>query len=64
MTALDKLRKQLVWEMENALEVYQANKAGGSSEVSVAYDSGRYNGLKQAIDTLDRIAERDQGLGR
>lgn len=64
MTTLDKLRKELAKELANAREVHDANRAGGSSEVSVAYDSGRYAGLKQAIEALDRVADREQGQGR
>jgi hypothetical protein len=32
-----------------ALRVYKANKASGSGIESTAFDSGRYEGLKQAI---------------
>ncbi|HUW42503.1 MAG TPA: hypothetical protein VMV90_15975 [Rectinemataceae bacterium] len=53
MTTLDILRDHLNAAQSDALRVYEADK-GKSSE---AFDSGRYDGLKQAIEILDDIAE-------
>jgi hypothetical protein len=39
-----------------ALRVYMANKASGSSIESIAYDAGRYEGLKQAIEIAGAFA--------
>jgi hypothetical protein len=53
MTALDILRDHLKAAEADALRVYEANK----DTPSEAFDSGRYDGLKQAIEILDDIAE-------
>jgi hypothetical protein len=47
-------RNALVMALEDAGRVHDENKAHGSSVQSVAFDSGRYDGLKQAIEILDR----------
>ena len=49
----DKLRRRLVMAFNNAREVYEADK-GKSSE---AFDSGRYDGLKEALQILDNYAD-------
>jgi len=54
---MDKLRDELEAALMDALRTYEANRDGGSPAESVAYDSGRYNGLKQAIQILDRLVE-------
>jgi ParB family chromosome partitioning protein len=51
----DRLRAKLEEAKADARRVYEANKAAGSS--STAYDSGRYDGLKQAIEILDSLEE-------
>jgi len=53
MTALDILRDHLKAAETDALLVYESDK-GKPSE---AFDSGRYDGLKQALEILDDIAE-------
>jgi hypothetical protein len=40
----------------DAFRVYEANKASGSGGESTAFDSGRYDGLKQAIAIVDALA--------
>ena len=52
MTVLDILRDRLEAAKADALQVYEAEK----SKPSGAFDSGRYDGLKQAIEILDTIA--------
>jgi len=39
-----------------ALRVYEVDKAGGSGRESIAFDSGRYDGLKQAIEIVGASA--------
>jgi len=50
----EKVRARLVMAFDNARAVYEADK-GRSSE---AFDSGRYDGLKEALAILDRAAEK------
>lgn len=54
----DRLRAKLEEAKADALRVYEANKATGSH--STAYDSGRYDGLKQAIEILDSLEEGER----
>jgi hypothetical protein len=49
---LDTLRAPLVAAQEDAFRVYEADK-GTASE---AFDAGRYEGLKQALEILDDCA--------
>ena len=41
---------------DEALRVYKANKSSGSGIESVAFDSGRYDGLMQAIEIVGAFA--------
>ncbi len=38
-----------------ALRVYEKNRASSSSGESIAFDSGRYDGLKQAIAIVEAL---------
>jgi hypothetical protein len=49
----EKLRARLVMAFDSARVVYEADK-GRPSE---AFDSGRYDGLKEALQILDNIAD-------
>jgi hypothetical protein len=53
MTALETLRGRLEVAREEALRVYRLDKDTPSG----AFDSGRYDGLKQAVEILDGVAE-------
>jgi hypothetical protein len=53
MTALEVLRGRLEAAREEALRVYRLDKLKASG----TFASGRYNGLKQAIEILDDFAE-------
>jgi hypothetical protein len=53
VTALDILRDHLKAAQADALRVYEHDR-GKPSE---AFDSGRYDGLKQAGEILDALAE-------
>lgn len=57
MSELEKLRKTLTEAMADALRVYETNRDRGAPPQSVAFDSGRYDGLKQAIELLDSAVE-------
>lgn len=54
---LDKLRKDLAVALDDARNAYEAN---GRKD----YDAGRYEGLKQALEAVDRFLERQSGYGR
>jgi hypothetical protein len=54
MTGMERLRAELEAAMADARRVYEADKAAGG--LSSAYDSGRYDGLKQALEILDKFA--------
>jgi len=56
MKALDTLRGRLVTAQADALRVYEADKTQGAGVESVAFASGRYDGLKQALEVLDDFA--------
>jgi hypothetical protein len=49
----EKVRARLVMAFDNARAVYEADKGKSSA----AFDSGRYDGLKEALAILDRAAE-------
>ena len=57
MTALDILRDHLKAAEADALRVYKVDKDTPSG----AFASGRYDGLKQAIEILDELAV-EEGL--
>ncbi|MGO8694988.1 MAG: hypothetical protein ACLQMF_15100 [Rectinemataceae bacterium] len=57
MTALDILRDRLADARADALRVYKVDKDTPSG----AFASGRYDGLKQAIEILDELAV-EEGL--
>jgi hypothetical protein len=48
------LVKEIAQAMQDATSVYIANKESGSTALSLAYDSGRIDGLKQALEIIDR----------
>jgi hypothetical protein len=52
MTVLDTLRERLEAAQVDALQVYEADKCTPSG----AFDAGRRDGLKQAIEILDTVA--------
>jgi hypothetical protein len=49
MNDRDELRRRLVAARDEALRVYELDKG----KPSVDFDSGRYDGLKQAVEILD-----------
>lgn len=49
---LEQVIEKIEWEIDNAREVAKANRAGGSPPQSVAYDEGRYAGLRDALDIV------------
>jgi hypothetical protein len=55
----EKLRERLVMAFNNARVVYEADK-GKNSE---AFDSGRYDGLKEALQILDQEADDEKRTG-
>lgn len=58
---MQELIEELEREKANALDVEQRNREAGSSAQSVAFDSGRYAGLRDALEIVLRYAER-QGI--
>ena len=49
---MEELIKELEREVENALWVEKANRQSGSPPQGSAYDSGRYTGLKDALEIV------------
>lgn len=49
--AIDRINR----ELEGARETERANREAGSPAQSVAYDAGRYAGLKEALEILDQV---------
>jgi hypothetical protein len=58
---MKELRERIEAARADALRVYEIDLPLGG--VSSAYDSGRYDGLKQAIEILDDLA-RSRGRAR
>jgi hypothetical protein len=58
---VDTLLRDLEAANVEALRVYKSDKAGGSGIESVAFDAGRYEGLKQAIEIVGASAPRRAG---
>ena len=54
---MDKLRDELQAALRDALQTYEKNRDSGSAPQAIAYDSGRYAGLKQAVEILDRLQD-------
>ena len=54
-----KLRDRLVMAFNNARAVYEADKGKSSG----AFDSGRYDGPKEALQILDGYADYVKGHG-
>jgi hypothetical protein len=44
--------EQLEKAIEQAIDVYETNKRNGSPGLSTAYDSGRIDGLRQALEII------------
>ena len=53
----EKLRARLVMAFDNARSVYEADKG----KPSVAFDSGRYDGLKEALQILNNYVDESTG---
>ncbi len=53
---VDTILRDLDAAKADALRVYTANKGSGASIESVAFDSGRYEGLKQALEIVGTFA--------
>lgn len=49
---VESLLRDLEEAKDEAFRVYKANRASGSEMVSVAFDAGRHEGLKQAIEII------------
>lgn len=57
MNAVERIIEELERETEHAFETQQANRKGGSPAESVAHDTGRYMGLKDALEIARGIYE-------
>jgi len=55
---MEELIKELEREVENALWVERANRQSGSPPQGTAYDSGRYTGLKDALEIVLKHYEK------
>jgi len=52
MTDSERIIERLELEIANAREVYEKNKRDGEPVQSTAFDSGRYSGLKDALEIV------------
>ncbi len=52
----DELMRELTSAQENARRGYEHNKASN-------FDAGRYDGIKQAIEIVDAIAQKSRAFG-
>jgi hypothetical protein len=57
MNAFEKLRERLELAFRNARATYEADKG----KPSAAFDSGRYDGLKEALAILDECEPKAKG---
>ena len=55
-------RECIEWMLNDARRVYHENKRAGSPALSLAYDSGRVAGLKEALDAVVRNEHRTDFL--
>lgn len=55
MSNLEKLIAILESAKNDAYQVFLQNKASGASSESLAFDSGRYDGLKQALELVAEL---------
>ena len=39
--------------LDDALRVYRANQADGADPVSIAFDAGRVDGIKQVLEAME-----------
>lgn len=39
--------------LDDALRVYRANQAAGADPVSIAFDAGRVDGIKQVLEAME-----------
>jgi hypothetical protein len=51
--SIDTLRARLEAAIEDAIQVQRDDARSGSVQVSVAFDSGRIDGLQQALELID-----------
>lgn len=55
MTELETLEKAIGLALGYARDAHDRDKESGADSVSIAYDAGRYDGLKQALDILGDV---------
>jgi len=53
---MEELIEEIRRAAEHALDVEQRNRAAGSAALSTAWDSGRYAGLTEALEIVQRYA--------
>jgi len=46
-------RLRIESELDDALRVYRANQADGADPVSIAFDAGRIDGIKQVLRAIE-----------
>jgi len=55
-TAMELLQEQLQDAIRHAEDSHRANRETGAPAESMAFDSGRIDGLRQALDIVDRCS--------
>jgi hypothetical protein len=51
------MRAKLTELYDEVVRIHQENKARGTSEISSAFDSGRCDGIKWALEIFDKETE-------
>ncbi len=52
------IRERIQEAYAEAMRVHEANKGYGSTALSIAYDAGRIDGLKQALELIDKTLRK------
>lgn len=57
-TDIEAIIERLELALQDVQRVYRANRRAGSPAESTAYDSGRYAGLKEALEIVQAVITR------
>ena len=52
------IRERIQEAYADAMRVHEANKEHGSTALSIAFDAGRIDGLKQALELIDETLRK------
>lgn len=60
MTDTERVRKAIDSALWDAREVHESNEKAGAALESIAYDAGRCDGLKQALEIIGDIMRENK----